>query len=129
MEEGFVITGGKLIIDCHAHLNEPGFEYRSESAAELDIFVLAYTAFLGPIFAVLITDFYVLRKQSVNLEDLYNESGPFRGANKSAIIAIILGAAIGFINIKLSFFMSLSTAAVYYFLIRKLDPAFLPRKC
>lgn len=94
----------------------PWLIVRPESAAGLDMFVLLYTVFFGPIAAVLLTDYYLVRKQAIKLSDLYDENGPFKGVNIAAILAIAVGAAIGFINVELSFFLSfIPTAVVYYF--------------
>ena len=89
------------------------------SAAGLDVFVKIYTAFFGPIFAVLITDFFVLHKRHYTeeaLEDLYNENGDHAGVNKAAILAIAVGAVIGLINVDISFFTAtIPTGLIYYF--------------
>ncbi len=87
-----------------------------ESAAGLNLFILIYTAFFGPIFAVLITDYYILRKKVVDVEDLYNEEGSRKGYNKAAIAAITVGALIGLVNVEISFFTAtIPTALVYYY--------------
>lgn len=91
------------------------------SAAGLDLFVKIYTAFFGPIFAVLITDFYVLHKGKYtkeSLEDLYNDAGNRRGVNWAAIIATGAGAIIGLLNVNISFFTAtIPTALIYcYFM-------------
>lgn len=92
------------------------------SAAGLDIFVKVYTAFFSPIFAVLITDFYILHKGKYpkkDLDDLYDESGNHSGINWAAIIATIIGAAIGLINVDLSFLTAtIPTALIYYFCMK-----------
>ncbi|MGL5260136.1 MAG: NCS1 family transporter [Lachnospiraceae bacterium] len=94
---------------------------KETSAAGLDTFVLIYTAFFGPIFAVLTTDYYFVRKQKMNLDDLYDDKGPFAGINWAAIIAIAVGAIIGLFNVSISFFTAtIPTALVYYFLMKKM---------
>lgn len=98
-----------------------------QSAAGLDIFVKVYTAFFGPIFAVLITDFYVLHKGKYTkdkLDDLYNENGNHKGVNWAAIIATAVGAVIGIMNIDVSFFTAtIPTALVYYFAMKYMASA------
>lgn len=94
---------------------------KESSAAGLDIFIQTYTVFFGPIFAVLFTDYYIIRKQQIVLEDLYNENGPFKGINYAAILAIFIGAGFGFINRGLSFFISfIPTGMIYYMLMKSL---------
>ena len=95
------------------------------SAAGLDLFVKIYTAFFGPIFAVLITDYYILHKGKYTkeeLEDLYNEKGNRQGTNMAAIIATAVGAVIGLINVDVSFFTAtIPTALVYYFCMKNMS--------
>ncbi len=94
---------------------------KETSSAGLDIFVQIYTAFFGPIFAVLVTDYYIIRKQMINLKDLYDKEGPFAGINWAAIIAIAVGAVIGLFNISISFFTAtIPTAIVYYILMQRM---------
>ena len=94
------------------------------SAAGLDVFVKVYTAFFGPIFAVLITDFFVLHKRTYTeeaLADLYNDKGDHAGVNWAAIIAIAVGAVIGLINVDISFFTAtIPTGLIYYFCMKNM---------
>ncbi len=92
-----------------------------ESAAGLNLFVQAYSAFLGPIFAVLIVDYFFIKKETVNLRDLYDIEGPFKGVNWAAIIAIIVGAVVALVEVRLSWYASLPpTALTYYILMKKM---------
>ena len=77
------------------------------------------TAFFGPIFAVLITDYFILHKRKITeeyLKDLYDENGNHAGVNWAAILAIGVGAVIGLLNVDISFFTAtIPTGLVYYF--------------
>ena len=88
-------------------------------AAGLDLFCKIYTAFFGPIFAVLITDYFILHKKNYTeeqLADLYNEEGNHKGVNWAAIIAIAVGAVIGLLNVDISFFTAtIPTGLIFYF--------------
>lgn len=86
------------------------------SAAGLDMFVKIYTAFFGPIFAVLVTDHFILRKQKVDLKALYDEKGNFAGVNRAAILAIVVGAVIGLFNVDISFFTATIPTGIVYVL-------------
>ena len=58
-------------------------------------FVNAIGATMGPIFGVLIVDYYLIRKMRLNVPDLYREDGEFKyqnGFNVRAFIAAIIGA-------------------------------------
>ena len=92
------------------------------SAAGLDLFVRIYTAFFGPIFAVLVTDYYIMHKGKIegkDLDDLYDDSGSRAGINWAAIIATVVGVVIGLINVDISFFTAtIPTGLVYYFCMK-----------
>lgn len=102
----------------------PWLLVRPESAAGLDIFIQLYTVFAGPAVAILITDYYFVRKQKLNMESLYNENGNYKGVNPAAILAILVGAAFGFINVQLSFFIAfIPTALCYYYGVKMMKGA------
>lgn len=107
-----ILVGVLAVATC------PWLLVTDQSAAGLSLFVKIYTAFFGPIFAVLITDFYVLHRGKYTqeaLDDLYNEDGNRRGVNWAAIAAITVGAIIGLLNVDISFFTAtIPTAIVYY---------------
>lgn len=56
--------------------------------------LIAYSSLLGPIGGIMIADYYFIRAQRLNLEDLYSKQGQYRfssGFNWLAITALILG--------------------------------------
>ncbi len=92
-----------------------------ESAAGLSLFTQFYSAFLGPIFAVMAVDYFILRKQQLDVNDLYDKEGAFKGVNWAAIIAIVVGAVCALIFVQISWYVSLiPTGLVYYILMKKL---------
>lgn len=92
---------------------------KDESAAGLQIFVQTYSAFLGPIFAVLVVDYYLLRGRSLNIGKLYDENGPYRGVNWAGIIASLVGAAVALSFSAVSWYASLIPAGLTYWLLMK----------
>src|SRR5436190_15586615 len=61
-------------------------------------------AFIGPLFGVLIADYYLIRKQRVVVDDLFTmrESGSYwyrRGYNPAAVYATIAGASVAFVTV------------------------------
>lgn len=91
----------------------------AESAAGLNLFTQIYSAFLGPIFAVMAVDYYLLRKQTLDVNDLYDKEGCFKGVNWAAIIAITVGAICSCLLISYSWYVSLlPTGLVYYFMMK-----------
>ncbi len=91
----------------------------AESAAGLNLFTQFYSAFLGPIFAVMAVDYYILRKKKLDINRMYDKEGPYKGINWAAVIAIIVGSVCSLIIVKLSWYVSLiPTGLVYYFLMK-----------
>jgi cytosine/uracil/thiamine/allantoin permease len=59
-------------------------------------FLLTYGAILGPVVGVLIADYFLVRKQSLNLLDLYRDNGEYSyqgGFNLIALLCLVLGIA------------------------------------
>ena len=95
-----------------------------ESAgAYIFTWLIGYSALLGPIGGILITDYFLVRKTDLDLEGLYRKDGPYwysGGFNPIAIAAFVLGAlpnlpgflvAAGAIDSCPDFFSSLYTYA------------------
>jgi NCS1 family nucleobase:cation symporter-1 len=92
------------------------------SAAGLSVFVKLYSAFFAPIFAILIVDYFILRKRQITdeqLEELYDDNGSRKGVNWAAIIAMAIGAVIGLLNIDLAFFTATIPTGVIFYLLMK----------
>ncbi len=56
--------------------------------------LVGYSSLLGPVGGIMIVDYYFLRKQQLDVEELYNSSGIYsykNGFNPVAIIALLLG--------------------------------------
>lgn len=115
-------TTAVILVGILAVCTCPWILTNDASAAGLDTFVKIYTAFFGPIFAVLFTDYFILHRRKVSdeaLKDLYNDNGNHRGWNWAAIIAIAVGAVIGLINVDISFFTAtVPTGIIYYLCMR-----------
>lgn len=103
------------------------FPWKIATVGAFLVFIDICTAFFGAIFAALVTDYYFFRKKTLDIDELYDPSGPFVGVNWRGIIAIVVGAVIGLIFIEVSWFVSLiPTAAIYYILTKytNLSPKF-----
>lgn len=106
-----------VIVGLAAFATFPWELIKESSAAGLNLFILIYSAFLGPIFAILVVDYYIIRKQEINLNDYYNPDGPYKGINYSAIGALIVGVVFSFLFVEISWLASIiPTAVTYYFL-------------
>ena len=97
---------------------------KDESAAGLNLFIQTYSAFLGPLFAILVVDYYILRKQKLDLEKLYDPNGPYKGVNMAAVIAMVVGIAVALTFSSISWYASLIPAgAIYWILMLKMPSA------
>ncbi|MGP7819326.1 NCS1 family transporter [Niallia sp. 01092] len=92
---------------------------QDSSAKGLGMFILIYSAFLGPIVSILLIEYYILRKQKVNVADLYKEDGPFAGYNPAAILAMLVGAAAAFVVVELAWIIGVVVAGIAYLLLMK----------
>ncbi|WP_110928182.1 NCS1 family transporter [Bacillus massiliglaciei] len=92
---------------------------QDSSAKGLGMFILIYSAFLGPIVSILLVEYYILRKQKVNVRDLYDEEGPFAGYNPAAMLALLIGAGAAFIEVDLAWIIGGTVAGIAYILLMK----------
>lgn len=97
----------------------PWLLVQESSATGLNMFVLIYSAFLGPVIAILLVDYYIIRKQRVEIADLYNEKGPYAGFNPAGLLAMFIGAAAAFLEVDLAWIIGLVVAGISYYLLSK----------
>ncbi|MGB3482527.1 MAG: NCS1 family nucleobase:cation symporter-1 [Mycobacterium sp.] len=80
-------------------------------------------AFIGPLFGVLIADFYLIRKQKIAVDDLFTMSPTAnywyrKGYNPVAVVATVVGAVLAVIPVLLGgSFASMGVAAQYSWFI------------
>ncbi|WP_433724704.1 NCS1 family nucleobase:cation symporter-1 [Nocardia sp. CA-129566] len=79
-------------------------------------------AFIGPLFGVLIADYYLVRKQRVVIDDLFTRSatGTYwysKGYNPAAIVATAIGAIVAVIPVLAKDVTGMYTAAQYSWFI------------
>ncbi len=53
--------------------------------------LIGYSALLGPIAGVMIADYWVLKKQQLDVPDLYRPKGRYAGVNAAAVVALVAG--------------------------------------
>ncbi|KJS87535.1 MAG: transporter [Peptococcaceae bacterium BICA1-8] len=109
-KKGSVITGLLAFLT---------FPWKIATAGGFFLFIQIYSVFLGPIFAVLVVDYYFFRKQQLDLNVLYDVNGPYKSVNWAGIIAIVIGAIFGAIEVQLSWYISLIPAGLSYYLMMK----------
>jgi NCS1 family nucleobase:cation symporter-1 len=104
-----------------------------DSPVVITYFLSGLGAILGPLFGVIMTDYWLIRKSKVNVPDLFTEdpSGDYyyeRGVNRLAIAALVPAAVIAVIIAVLpatsaiagvSWFIGAILAAIFYAVIAK----------
>lgn len=97
----------------------PWLLIQESSATGLNMFILIYSAFLGPVISILLVEYYILRKQRVDVADLYNEDGPYAGYNPAGLLAMLIGAAAAFLVVDLAWIIGVVVAGTAYYLLSK----------
>jgi len=97
----------------------PWLLVQDSNSSGLDMFIKVYSAFLGPIVAILLIDYYVLRKQKIDIMELYQKDGRFAGYNPTAMLAMFIGAAFAFINVDLAWVIGFVVASIAFVLLSK----------
>lgn len=112
-----------IIVGLLAFCTFPWELVKEESSAGLQMFVQTYSAFLGPIFAVMVVDYFILRRRQLNIAKLYDENGPYRGVNYAAVAASLLGSGVALSLPMVSWYASLIPAGLSYYLLMQHWPA------
>ncbi|WP_294884509.1 NCS1 family transporter [uncultured Gilliamella sp.] len=89
------------------------------SAKGLGLFILIYSAFLGPIVAILLVEYYLLRRQKIDVNALYDNNGQFAGFNPAAILAMLIGSAAAFYEVSLTWIVGFVVGGISYILLTK----------
>ena len=97
----------------------PWLLVQDDNAKGLDTFIHVYSAFLGPLIAILLVDFYIMRKQRIDIKELYKADGNFDGVNYAALLALGIGTAAAFVFVNLAWLIGLIVAGIAYPLITK----------
>ncbi|TXD98490.1 allantoin permease [Psychrobacter frigidicola] len=97
----------------------PWLLVQDDNAKGLDTFIHVYSAFLGPLIAILLVDFYMMRKQHIDIKELYKKDGNFEGVNYAALLALGIGTAAAFAFVQLAWLIGLIVAGIAYPIIMK----------
>jgi len=108
-----VITG--LLAIC----SFPWLLVQDSSAQGLRLFVLTYSAFLGPVVSILLIEYYILRKQQIDIKELYKTDGQFAGSNPAALIAILVGAGFAFLEVNLGWIVGFVIGGLTYYCLMR----------
>ncbi|MGH9432293.1 MAG: NCS1 family nucleobase:cation symporter-1 [Terriglobia bacterium] len=94
------LAGG--LITCFVGLVMQPWRLLASYGSYIFGWLVGYSGFLGPIAGVLIADYYVVRKRTICVEDLYRRGGAYefvRGFNLRAIAALCCGIAVALIGL------------------------------
>jgi len=87
---------------------------------------LTYLPFLGallaPLPAIMIMDYYLFRKETLAVPDLFDTEGRYNfanGWNPAAIVAYICGAIVGALFLKASWLVALPVSLLVYYVLMK----------
>lgn len=61
------------------------------SGGYLFVWLIGYSALLGPIAGILIVDYFIVRKSELDIEALFNHEGKYGAWNKAGIISLVIG--------------------------------------
>ncbi len=112
-----------ILVGLLAFCTFPWELVKDESAAGLGLFIQTYSAFLGPIFAILVVDYFFLRRQTLDLDKLYDPEGPYKGINWAAVIAMAIGVVVALIFSSISWYASLIPAGAAYWILMRTMPS------
>lgn len=85
--------------------------------------LVGYSGLLGPVAGILIVDYWVLRRQTLVVRDLYVDGGEYPPVNWPAIIALAAGIGVALVGLVVpplralydySWFVGFGTAAIIY---------------
>lgn len=81
------------------------------SSTAFNTFIAFYSAFLGPLLGILISDYYFVRKQKINKESMYEKSV---GYNWLGLGSLFIGGIVGVIFLPISWMISLPLSTFLY---------------
>ena len=101
----------------------------SDFSAYIFGWLVGYSAFLGPICGIMLTDYFLLRGRNIDLDELFNERGIYsygNGYNPASMIALAVGIGLGLIGLVVpalailydyAWFVGFFGASVVYYLL------------
>jgi NCS1 family nucleobase:cation symporter-1 len=74
----------------------------SDYSAYIFGWLVGYSGLLGPIAGTMIADYFIVRRRSLNVDDLYRRGGEYeysRGVNPRALVSLSLGIAVALLGL------------------------------
>lgn len=91
-------------------------------ADRLNSVLLVITCMLGPIIGIIISDYYLVRKRRINVDELYKPGGQYtycKNYNPAALIVFIPSIILGLIFSDYALFVALVVGGVLYYVLMK----------
>ena len=121
VQEMFGITWGKgvIVVAILSVVSAPWILFSSDY---FFVFQNIYSSFFGPATAVLIADYYIIRKRKINVELSYDKDGVYQYVNGFSIagmITLVVGAIVAFIFLDYSWLVGFPFSVVLYTILKK----------
>ena len=81
-----------------------------------------FSTLLGPIIGIMLADYFLVRKCTLNVYDLYNVGGQYhytRGFNMSSVVTMVVSFGLSLLAGDYSFFAGLAISVVIYVILMK----------
>lgn len=111
-------TVAMAIVGVLAACSFPWVLVKDSSSAGLNTFIHLYSLFLGPMTAIILIEYYVERRQHVNLKALYNVKNQ-KAIHWNAPLALMIGAGIAMTQVDLSWFLGFFAGGIAYFILNR----------
>ncbi|WML58910.1 NCS1 family transporter [Neobacillus sp. PS2-9] len=90
------------------------------TSSAFNTFIAFYSAFLGPLLGILLADFYIVRKQKLNMEEHYTKTVKY---NWLGIGSLLISGFVGVYFLSISWMVSLPLSSLLYWAGYKFLPA------
>lgn len=91
------------------------------SSATFGHFIAFYSAFLGPLLGILLADYYLVRKQKIDVKVYYNEQQSY---NWLGLGVLLISGIVGIFFLSISWMVSLPLSVILYWGGCRLSPSF-----
>lgn len=81
------------------------------SSSSFNTFIAFYSAFLGPLLGILLTDYYIVHNQNYRIDDLYKKDQKY---NWLGIGSMLIGGVIGICFLSIAWMVSMPLSAILY---------------
>lgn len=118
-EKGLIITGLLSIVSF------PWVLFSAEGGIYF-LFINSYAVPLGPVFGVLLADYWLFRAEDTSVSSLYEKglNSKFRfvsGFSVTALISVLIGSAASLLVLDLSWMIGLPVGFIVYIVLRKIN--------